>query len=141
MTSSMTKMVMMMVGKTINDNSIVGLNNYHFVLKTIVTCDIQVDDELENYSDSATGVEFVFDEEDVIETSLEVVEAMTKQLDRLSENIEMSDLYQYKHHLGMNFMDEVEDYVCSNFQSLNPEITLMNMRISYKVIGDTNHPV
>ena len=135
------KLEMTMVVKTINDNSIDGLNNYHFVIKTIVTCDIQVDDELENYSDSATGVEFVFDEEDVIETSLEVVEAMTKQLDRLSENIDMRDLYRLNQHLGMKFDDEVESYVSSNFQCLNPEITLMSMRISYKVIGDTNHPV
>ena len=43
--------------------------------------------------------------------------------------------------LGMKFDDEVESYVSSNFQCLNPEITLMSMRISYKVIGDTNHPV
>ena len=124
-----------MVVKTKNDNSPGGFKTpqYHFVIKTIVTCDIQVDDVLENYSDSASGVEFVFDEEDV--------EAMTKQLDRLSENIDMRDLYRLNQHLGMKFDDEVESYVSSNFQCLNPEITLMSMRISYKVIGDTNHPV
>ena len=137
------KLEMMMVVKTKNDNSPGGFKTpqYHFVIKTIVTCDIQVDDVLENYSDSASGVEFVFDEEDVIDTSLEVVEEMTKQLDRLSENIDMSDLYRLNQHLGMKFDDEVESYVSSNFQCLNPEITLMSMRISYKVIGDTNHPV
>ena len=134
---------MTMVVKTKNDNSPGGLKTplYHFVIETIVTCNILVDDYEENYSDSATGVEFVFNEEDVIDTSLEVVEAMTKQLDRLSENIDMTDLYLYNHRLGMKFEDEVESYVSSNFQCLNPEITLASMRISYKVIGDTNHPV
>jgi hypothetical protein len=47
----------------------------------------------------------------------------------------MKDLYQYNQSLAIGFDDQVETYVSSNFQSLNPEITLMNMKVTYKLLG------
>ena len=134
-----------MVVKTINDNSIEGLNNYHFVIKTIVTCDIQVDDDdvefNESESDTAIGVEFVFDQEDVFDVTLKELQeyAYEKHFDLITKHngavIDMKDLYQYNQSLAIGFDDQVETYVSSNFQSTNPEITLMNMKVTYKLLG------
>ena len=116
-----------------------------FMLETRVTCDIQVDDDdvefNESESDTAIGVEFVFDQEDVFDVTLKELQdyAYEKHFDLITKHngavIDMKDLYQYNQSLAIGFDDQVETYVSSNFQSLNPEITLMNMKVTYKLLG------
>jgi len=116
-----------------------------FMLETRVTCDIQVDDDDddvdESESDTAIGVEFVFDQEDVFDVTLKELQdyAYEKHFDLITKHngavIDMKDLYQYNQSLAIGFDDQVETYVSSNFQSLNPEITLMNMKVTYKLLG------
>ena len=116
-----------------------------FMLETRVTCDIQVDDDdvefNESESDTAIGVEFVFDQEDVFDVTLKELQdyAYEKHFDLITKHngavIDMKDLYQYNQSLAIGFDDQVETYVASNFQSLNPEITLMNMKVTYKLLG------
>ena len=114
-----------------------------FMLETRVTCDIQVDDDdvefNESESDTAIGVEFVFDQEDVFDVTLKELQdyAYEKHFDLITKHngavIDMKDLYQYNQSLAIGFDDQVETYVSSNFQSTNPEITLMNMKVTYKI--------
>ena len=116
-----------------------------FMLETRVTCDIQVDDDdvefNESESDTAIGVEFVFDQEDVFDVTLKELQdyAYEKHFDLITKHngavIDMKDLYQYNQSLAIGFDDQVETYVSSNFQSTNPEITLMNMKVTYKLLG------
>ncbi|MBC8294943.1 MAG: hypothetical protein H8E55_03990 [Pelagibacterales bacterium] len=112
-----------------------------FLLETYVTCNIQVDDDLENYTDEAYDVEFVFDQEDVFDVTLKELQeyAYEKHFDLITKHngavIDMKDLYQYNQSLAIGFDDQVETYVSSNFQSTNPEITLMNMKVTYKLLG------
>ena len=115
-----------------------------FMLETRVTCDIQVDDDVEfneSESDTAIGVEFVFDQEDVFDVTLKELQdyAYEKHFDLITKHngavIDMKDLYQYNQSLAIGFDDQVETYVSSNFQSTNPEITLMNMKVTYKLLG------
>ena len=112
-----------------------------FLLETYVTCNIQVDDDLENYTDEAYDVKFVFDQEDVFDVTLKELQdyAYEKHYDLITKHngavIDMKDLYQYNQSLAMGFDDQVETYVSSNFQSTNPEITLMNMKVTYKLLG------
>ena len=112
-----------------------------FLLETYVTCNIQVDDDLENYTDEAYDVKFVFDQEDVFDVTLKELQdyAYEKHYDLITKHngavIDMKDLYQYNQSLAIGFDDQVETYVSSNFQSTNPEITLMNMKVTYKLLG------
>jgi hypothetical protein len=112
-----------------------------FLLETYVTCNIQVDDDLENYTDEAYDVKFVFDQEDVFDVTLKELQeyAYEKHFDLITKHngavIDMKDLYQYNQSLAIGFDDQVETYVSSNFQSTNPEITLMNMKVTYKLLG------
>jgi len=114
-----------------------------FLLETYVTCNIQVDDDLENYTDEAYDVKFVFDQEDVFDVTLKELQeyAYEKHFDLITKHngavIDMKDLYQYNQSLAMGFDDQVETYVSSNFQcnSTNLEITLMNMKVTYRLLG------
>ena len=114
-----------------------------FLLETYVTCNIQVDDDLENYTDEAYDVKFVFDQEDVFDVTLKELQdyAYEKHYDLITKHngavIDMKDLYQYNQSLAMGFDDQVETYVSSNFQcnSTNLEITLMNMKVTYRLLG------
>jgi len=112
-----------------------------FLIETYVTCNIQVDDDLENYTDEAYDVKFVFDQEDVFDVTLKELQdyAYEKHFDLITKHkdavIDMKDLYQYNQSLAIGFDDQVETYVSSNFQSTNPEITLMNMKVTYKLLG------
>ena len=117
------------------------LNDVELIRKvqTIVTCNIQVDDLLDNYSDDAFDIEFIFDEELVKLPSLKLTEeyADQKHYDLITKHngavIDMADLYQYQHHLTSVFDDEVQSYVSWNFQTNSPEITLHNMQVSYRI--------
>tara|TARA_B110000858_G_C17610724_1_gene384326 strand:+ start:326 stop:736 length:411 start_codon:yes stop_codon:yes gene_type:complete len=131
------------------DNSKDFIDIPHYEVDTVITCDIYCDDNEDNFSDSAIGVSFKFEDCGVgFEHKEEAQMYQTEKTELLEdywklpevidnkwsmEIQDLEDVINFDRNLGFKLDKKINEYVCGEFDCINPEYMVDNVRINYEI--------